>query len=138
MKTMAVLCDLDGTLAVIGDRSPYNADDCGLDQVNPAVASVLDWARAAGYAIVLVSGRGIKASHRTYTEQWLTWNGIEYDELLMRRPGDERPDHVVKAEIYEHRIRRRYDVFFIMDDRRDVVAMWRSLGLTVFQVDDRV
>lgn len=139
MKTMAVLCDLDGTLALIGDRSPYNADDCGLDEVNPAVASVLDWARAAGYAIILVSGRGIKASHRTYTEHWLTWNRIDYDELLMRRPGDSRADDVVKAEIYRRHIEDRYQVFFALDDRSTVTRMWREqFGLTVFQVDDRI
>lgn len=139
MSSPAIIVDLDGTLALIGDRSPYDADDCGLDTVNPAVAAVIGWAAAAGNAIILVTGRGLKASHRKYTEQWLTWNNIHYDELFMRRPGDSRPDHVVKAEIYRCRIEENHDVLFVLDDRRSVVRMWREeFGLTVFQVDDRL
>jgi phosphoglycolate phosphatase-like HAD superfamily hydrolase len=138
MSSPAVIVDLDGTLALIGDRSPYNADDCGLDEVNPAVRTVMEWAQTAGYAIVIVSGRGVKASHRNYTEHWLTWNGIHYDALHMRRPGDQRPDDVVKREIYEQHIEDNHQVLFVLDDRAQVVRMWRSLGLTVFQVDDRI
>ena len=139
MSSPAIIVDLDGTLALIGDRSPYDADECGVDTVNPAVAAVMGWARKAGYAILLVSGRGVKATHRRATERWLTWNGLAYDELHMREPGDSRPDHRIKAEIYRRHIRDRYDVLFVMDDRRDVVKMWREkFGLTVFQVDDRV
>jgi hypothetical protein len=89
-------------------------------------------------AVVLVSGRGVKASHRQATQRWLTWNAIEYDVLLMRRAGDQRPDHVVKTEIYERQIEPNYEVLFVLDDRREVVVAWRSLGLTVFQVDDRI
>ena len=28
------------------------------------------------------------------------------------------------------------DIFLVVDDRKKVVDMWRSLGLDVFQVDD--
>ncbi|MBC3842228.1 polynucleotide kinase [Streptacidiphilus sp. 4-A2] len=138
MKRPAVIVDLDGTLALIGDRSPYDADSCGLDAVNEPVRTVVDWAKAAGHGVLLVSGRGFQASHRRYTEMWLTWNRIPYDVLLMRAPGDARPDEVVKREIYERHIRDSWDVAFVLDDRAAVIAMWRSLGLTVFQVDDRL
>jgi hypothetical protein len=134
----AVMVDLDGTLALIGDRSPYDADSCGLDTVNEPVRTVMEWARDAGHGVLLVSGRGIKATHRLHTERWLTWNDISYDVLLMRRPGDARPDHVVKRELYRRHIADEWNVLFVMDDRASVVAMWRRLGLTVFQVDDRL
>lgn len=131
----AVLVDLDGTLALIGDRSPYDADLCERDAVNPAVAAVVGWARAAGHAVVLVTGRGFSATHRPATERWLARNGIGYDLLLMREPGDGRPDHRVKAQIYRQRVRDGYDVLFVLDDRPEVVDMWRTkFGLTVFQV----
>jgi hypothetical protein len=139
VSSPAIIVDLDGTLALIGNRSPYDADECGLDVVNEAVRTVMGWAQTAGYAIVLVSGRGLKASHRTRTEQWLTWNGIHWDELHMRRPGDQRPDDVVKAEIYRDRIEDNHTVLFVLDDRAAVVRMWREqFGLTVFQVADRI
>lgn len=136
----AILCDLDGTLAHISpQRHPYDAHLCGLDEVNRPVALVLSWAGAAGYAVVLVSGRGFHASHRTATEQWLTWNGIAYDVLLMRPECDARPDYVVKAELYERHIADNYQVAFVLDDRGSVCRMWREqLGLTVFRVDERL
>jgi hypothetical protein len=138
MSPPALLVDLDGTLFHIGDRSPYDADQCGLDTVNPAVRTVIEWAQGAGWAIVFASGRGFKASHRYATEQALFWNQIDYDALFMRRPGDDRKDDVVKEEIYREQIADAYDVRLVLDDRSSVVRMWRRLGLTCFQVDDRL
>lgn len=63
-------------------------------------------------------------------------HGIEETiELHMRRTGDERPDAVVKRELFERCVQPAYDVVAVFDDRNSVVAMWREeLGLTVFQV----
>ena len=60
--------------------------------------------------------------------------GVPYDGLHMRVTGDQRKDSVVKAEIFDREIRDRYHVVGVFDDRAQVVRMWRSLGLTVFQV----
>lgn len=134
----AIIVDLDGTLFNLGDRSPYDVSKCGLDTVNPAVEAVIHWARAAGLAVLLCSGRGYGEKDRFYTEAALAWNAIPYDELFMRQPLDGRKDFVVKEEIYHREIESRYGVLFVMDDRGSVVRMWRGLGLTVFQVDDRI
>ena len=136
LKPTAVICDLDGTLALIGDRDPYAAQKCSVDTVNEPVAMVLKWARAAGHAILLVSGRGFQASHRTATERWLARHQIGYDELLLRPTFDRSKDYDMKLRIYRDQIRPRYRVVFVMDDRGSVVQMWRREGLTVFQVDD--
>lgn len=138
MSRPALLVDLDGTLFLIGDRSPYDADNCGLDTVNPAVRTVMEWARAAGWAILLASGRGFQVSHRIATERALTWNEIDYDELFTRKPGDDRKDEVVKEEIYHEYIEDNWDVQLVLDDRGSVTRMWRRIGLTCFQVDDRL
>jgi len=52
----------------------------------------------------------------------------------MREVGDRRKDTEVKAEIYHRFIEPQYDVHYILDDRDQVVKMWRSLGLTCLQV----
>ena len=52
----------------------------------------------------------------------------------MRTLGDMRKDSIVKQELYEQNILGKFNVSFILDDRQQVVDMWRSLGLTVFQV----
>jgi hypothetical protein len=139
VKRKALLVDLDGTLFLLGDRSPYDVALCGLDTVNPQVLQAMQWARADGWGIVLVSGRGRKDGDRYYTEQALWWNGIEYDQLSMRKVGDDRKDDVVKRELYEREIAPQWDAQLVLDDRKSVVVMWRhDLKIPTWQTDDRL
>ncbi|WP_232715223.1 phosphatase domain-containing protein [Gordonia metallireducens] len=130
----AWLIDIDGTLALRADRSPFDWDRVGEDLPNqPAIiAAQAIAAHPAVTAIVAVSGR--EEICRRQTEMWLDAQCIPYDELLMRRIGDNRPDDVVKREIYQTEIAPRLRVIGVLDDRDRVVRMWRSLGLTCFQV----
>jgi len=52
----------------------------------------------------------------------------------MREAQDTRKDSIVKQELYQKYVQDKYNVSFILDDRQQVVDMWRSFGLTVFQV----
>ncbi len=52
----------------------------------------------------------------------------------MRRDKDNRKDSLVKEELYLEHVAGNYEVAFVVDDRNQVVAMWRSLGLSCFQV----
>lgn len=126
-----IIVDMDGTLALFNGRSPYEAQKCDTDLPNePVVETVKKWQKSV--AVVVCSGRTDDA--REKTAQWLARHGIEFEALYMRKVGDLRKDAVVKEEIYRDRIEGRYNVKFVLDDRRQVVALWRSLGLTVFQV----
>jgi hypothetical protein len=87
----------------------------------------------AGHAIVFCTGRNEWC--RDETEAWLDRHvGVPYEGLFMRADGDSRRDAIVKEEIFERRIRDRWRVVGVFDDRQAVVRMWRALGLTVFQV----
>jgi hypothetical protein len=134
-KKRAILVDLDGTLANIGDRNVYHAEKCDeVDTLNLPVAETVKLYYAAGYKIVFCSGRMDKYREPTirFIEKHLP--GMEY-VLLMRATADHRKDSIVKEEIYHRDIEEKYDVFLILDDRDSVVQMWRNvLGLTVFQV----
>jgi hypothetical protein len=52
----------------------------------------------------------------------------------MRSTGDHRQDSIIKQEIYQQQICGQYNIKLVLDDRQQVVDMWRDLGLTVFQV----
>lgn len=133
-KPQTVIVDLDGTLALMGDRrGPYEYDKCGGDLPNRPVMDLV-WILADHYLIVAVSGR--EETCRDLTEKWLVREGVDFEALFMRRAKDNRPDTVVKAEIYHQEIEGHYDVAFVLDDRSKVVKMWRSLGLTCLQVAD--
>jgi hypothetical protein len=45
------------------------------------------------------------------------------------------PDNDLKKQLLNEHVDID-DVFLVVDDRQQVVDMWRSLGLKVFQVDD--
>lgn len=129
----AVIVDIDGTMALIGPRSPYDETRVHEDQPNHPVISVVRAMYLAGYHIIFCSGR--KDICRQTTEKWLTGNFCyPYVALHMRRTDDNRKDSIVKMEIFDNHIRNRYNVVAVFDDRRQVVDMWRSMGLTVFQV----
>lgn len=129
----AILCDIDGTLAHMKDRSPYDWGRVDTDEVDPTIKNLLDVLKDK-YFIVLVSGRDEVC--REKTEKWLRGNDITYGMLLMRPEGDIRKDSIVKREIFENYIRDYYNIQFVLDDRNQVVEMWRSLGLKCLQVQE--
>ncbi|WP_255306303.1 AAA family ATPase [Streptomyces sp. Wb2n-11] len=130
----AVMCDIDGTLALTGDRGPYDFTRCEVDLLNVSVRQALrSFRRADNDVIVLLSGRG--EEYRTQTESWLRRHEVPYDELWMRGVGDGRRDDVVKAELFDRHVRHRYAVRVSLDDRDRVVALWRRMGLPTWQVN---
>lgn len=132
-KPRAILVDIDGTVAVMSDRSPYDMSRVHLDEPNEAVIAAVRAMQAAGHTIIFCSGR--TDDGRAATEAWLqTHVGVPHAGLFMRRTGDQRKDSVVKREIFEKELREHWHVVAVFDDRNQVVRMWRQLGLPVFQV----
>lgn len=127
-----VICDIDGTLALMGDRSPFDWNRVDRDFLNDVVKQHLIMAKAAGKEIIIVSGRDSVC--KDLTEEWLKYNDIPYDKIFMRPKNDFRKDNIIKGEIYDEEIQGKYNVFVVYDDRNQVISMWRSLGLDVFQV----
>lgn len=128
---MAIICDIDGTLALFGTANPYERDFME-DKVNEPVAEILEAFHRPGTTIILLSGRNGK--FKPVTRAWLEKHQIPYAELHMRAEDDVRKDSVVKQELYEQHIKGKYNVQFVLDDRNQVVELWRSLGLTCLQV----
>lgn len=130
--TRAVIVDIDGTLALHGDRDPYDLSRCGDDTPNWPVIEAVQAAKRDDLQVIYCSGREDVA--RATTAQWIADHVEVPGLLLMRSAGDRRRDSIVKRELFDQHIRNEYDVRYVLDDRQQVVDMWRSLGLTVFQV----
>ena len=64
------------------------------------------------------------------------WSLSDSDWILtMRGAGDNRKDDEVKYDMYNYGVKGRYRVHYVLDDRQQVVDMWRNkCGLTCFQV----
>lgn len=135
----AIICDIDGTLCLFGDKNPY-ARDFENDLPNEAVVKILtQYSRCSSSDnIIFVSGRLNK--YRSVTEEWIkkhvpaVINNPANWYLYMRNDGDKRKDTIVKEEIFNRIINGRYYIDFVLDDRKSVCDQWRAKGLTCFQV----
>lgn len=79
----AIICDLDGTLALIEHRSPYDASTAEQDILNNPIANILHvYSHQTEFPIdiILLSGRDEK--YRRPTAQWLEKHGIIYKEFI--------------------------------------------------------
>lgn len=135
-KPKAIIVDIDGTIALHGTRSPYDESRVSEDRPNhPVLLAISGLSIFANAQVIFVSAR--TDACRDATLEWLNEKcGYFKPSLFMRKEGDCRKDVVVKREIFDAHIRDNYNVIAVFDDRNQVVDMWRSMGLTVFQVAD--
>lgn len=139
-RRQAVIFDRDGTLFSVDgptDKSDatwanYNAR-IRFDAPVPFVHWLWHHVRD-GVDRIVVSGRD-GAFERAMRDSFAK-HGIHPDAFFHRAPNDRRMDSIVKAEILDRDILPRWDVILVVDDRQQVVDMWRSRGIHVIQVVD--
>ena len=131
-KPKAFIFDVDGTLAKMSDRSPYEWHRVGEDALNVPVYLVYKALKEAGYKIIIFTGRDGVCKRETL--EWLKKHEIHFDVLEIRKPHNTEKDHVIKKRMLD-KIGGDYEILGVFDDRDQVVKMWRAMGLTCFQVD---
>jgi predicted kinase len=125
------IVDIDGTLAIRGERSPFDWDRVQEDILNVPVWVATKGIASQGIAIAILSGRDSVC--RNLTIGWLKHYHVPCDVLYMREEGDSRKDAIVKRELLDE-VAKDYRVIGVLDDRDQVVEMWREVGLPCFQV----
>ncbi len=144
----AVIFDIDGTLADVehrlhhleGEQKDWDGFFADM-HADPVIEPVARLARILAAqcgsglidAVLVVSARPDDGRYRQVTETWLAANGIAYNALYLRAGGDYRRDEIVKSELLQQILDDGYDPFLVVDDRPQVVAMWRSFGLVCLQ-----
>jgi len=160
-----IIFDLDGTLAIIDRRRDhaikmgkngkmnwnefFNPAHIAFDEPNEPVIKMAQVFKSQGFKIVIFSGRNDISFDRTV--EWLEWNDVPFDLLVMRpnkfkpkswpvakgNPATPEmrfmPDEILKKKMLDTFVDKD-DVFITVDDRQKVVDMWRAEGLTCFQV----
>lgn len=140
-----IIVDIDGTVAHMTGRLPYDYSLVGTDVVDENVANIVRryaqrdiMSETPDTYIIIVSGRDDTCKDETL--KWLADNNIPFDEFYMRdhtlvdEKGNKLDDTIIKKNIYEEMIKPRFNVRFVLDDRDRVVKMWRKEGLKVLQV----
>jgi len=142
-----IIFDLDGTIALVDKRREAsklpdgkmnwdewsNPSNIKLDEPNEPVIKMAQLFAEDGFNIVILSGRSDKTI--LTTKSWLIRNRVPFHKLVMRphKTMNFVPDEILKKDMLDKHIDID-DIFMVVDDRQKVVDMWRSLGLTVFQV----
>lgn len=144
----AIMVDLDGTLALIGDRSPYDATDCDeKDLPNwPVIKTVLAM-HAQGVKIIFMSGRDVKYRPETvrFIEKYCTV--VELDSSIKKDEKGNYPGNWIpvsqKCIPYELHMRGELDLTKV-DQRKDSIikeelfdAHVRGKYNVLFVLDDR-
>lgn len=140
-----IICDIDGTLADISHRTHFvrngkkdwksflSDEQVAKDLPNWPVIKVVRSLRSAGTSIVTFSGRNERL--RATTEQWFKDYGVPVDHSFFRADDDFRRDDIVKEEMFKD-VCGQFNSTpqFAIDDRKQVVDKWISMGVFVFDV----
>lgn len=135
-KVNAIIIDIDGTLANIDHRlhhmkkakkdwAAFNREIVN-DSINNWCLQIVDKFHYT-HEIILCSGR--EDRYRNETLAFLKKYNVPYSLLLMRNRNDFRKDCIIKEIIYEFEIKARANILFAVDDRKQVVDLWRKHGL---------
>tara|TARA_B100000131_G_scaffold209360_1_gene201331 strand:+ start:377 stop:823 length:447 start_codon:yes stop_codon:yes gene_type:complete len=141
----ALIVDIDGTLAhhfdVDGNqtRGHHEYHLVGDDRPDHHIINLVRLYKHVGYKIIITTGRpdsrkGVDVFD--LTQQWLIDNEVPFDHIFMREGSDYRPDFEVKKDIYNANIAiLGYNIDFALDDRNQIVDMWREMGIKTLQVE---
>lgn len=140
VKEHAIICDLDGTLCNV-DHRLHNVknvnknwkaffDGIKHDAHNFWCLSLLE-ALQYKYPLVFASGR--PDDHEEVTRFWLETRNMPTEHLYMRKRGDYRKDDIAKEIILDFEILTRFRPLFFIDDRQQVVDLWRRRGFVALQ-----
>ena len=103
---------------------------------DPPIRPIVELVRklSRDYDLLIVSGRPTDKAGMG-TEKWLDSQlrvGFPLRHLFMRAAMDNRPDYVIKKEILD--LLPKGKIAYAIDDRDQVVKMWRENGITTLQV----
>lgn len=107
-------------------------DLCDEDAPHEDIRELVNLLKLSGLYILYLTGRVERVREKTTT--WLFKNGFPEGSLQMRPDGDTRQDCVVKAEIADRCGLSPENTFIVLDDRDQVVKMWRERGFRCLQV----
>lgn len=128
----AIITDLDGTLYHMVDRKFSEWNKVGTDEVDETIKNLILLEPSIGTKILVTSGRDEECVIPTVFR--MHEDGIPHDEIFMRKYRDNRMDLEIKFEIFMNEIFGKYFIKYVLDDRQQVVDLWRKLGLKCLQV----
>jgi predicted kinase len=139
-KPSAVIFDIDGTVAHMSNRSPYEWAKVKEDKVDTMMKIMIDGISRSGTYIIFMSGRD-----GVCYEDTLSWINEQFPYLkednhvlFMREQDSRAKDSIVKYNLFMEHVNDQYNVEAVFDDRPQVVRMWNEIGLKVWSTGDQL
>ena len=131
-KQDCIICDIDGTIARMHNRKPFEWHKVGQDLPRKEIIFMLNsYAIDYDCEIIYLSGRD--SACRKETEEWLYKHVVELDDfskdLFMRAEKDNRKDSIIKEELFWEHVEPYYNVKMVVDDRPCMIRLWYELGI---------
>lgn len=136
-----VICDIDWTVADLTHRLHFIKQEkkdhdsfyvnVGWDLPITQTIAVVQALKKQWYTIVMMSWRRNQCCQDTIS--WLNKYEVPFDFILMRSWRDHRQDFEIKEELYE-RCLKNSNILLAIDDRKQIVDLWRSLWIFVMDV----
>jgi predicted kinase len=125
----AVIFDVDGTIAQMVNRGPFEWKRVGEDIPRKLIIQMLHGYANMGYTIIICSGRSDECIGET--SMWLDQHvGINnWHKLYMRKAGDYRKDTEIKEEIFWTKLADKYNIVACVDDRPMMIRLWHELKI---------
>ncbi|MDB4311950.1 AAA family ATPase [bacterium] len=128
-----IVFDVDGTLAQMNGRGPFDWKRVGEDNPRTEIIDMLRGFYEAGYLVVIASGRdGVCAE---LTKHWLLVENAPWHDFFIRPEGNTEKDFVIKERMLWE-MATKYNIVAWVDDRPQVSNHLRLLGVNVIQVAD--
>lgn len=140
-----VIVDLDGTCSNAerrkhlidgSQKKDWDAfyDACDQDPPHEDIRVLVACLHKQNRVPVYLTGRVERVRPKTLS--WLRAHGFPEGHVEMRVDGDYRQDCIVKAEMADKLNLTPANVLLVLDDRDQVVKMWRERGFRCLQVAD--
>lgn len=128
----AIVVDIDGTVAKMKNRGPFEWDKVGQDEPRYSVIAPVEL--LGEYCeVIFLSGRD--GCCEEATRKWLnTHVDVDSYKLFMRSPGDMRKDRIIKSELFWEHVAPFYNVVGVYDDRKQMIEFWQDTGVELFNV----
>lgn len=125
-KLPCALVDVDGTLALRGDRDPHDLSLVIEDTPRKYMPEVLE---ALSEMLFIMYVSGMEEHKRKDIVTWLSTHGFMPGmDLLLRKNGDRRGYVAIKEEMLG-RLSHAYDIVVVLSGDIESVRMWRQNGL---------
>lgn len=130
----AIICDIDGTIAELGKRNPYDQSTCYDDEVIEPVCNLM-LLLSTWYKLIFMSGR--EEPCRFNTLRWLKEKAkLPVEALYLNQEAERRSSTITKTEMFKKHIKGKYYISYVIEDRDKNIRAWQELGLCTLTVGD--